>query len=39
MHNTLTLMATDFITGIEKVVMENYTDTLEWDYLYKKWIK
>jgi hypothetical protein len=32
------LPSNDFKTGIEKVIMEDFTDTLQWDSETKKWV-
>jgi hypothetical protein len=33
-----TLMANDFKTGIEKAIMDDYTDALVWDKEIEKWV-
>lgn len=33
------LVSNDFKTGIEKVIMEDYTDTLEWNPETKQWVE
>ena len=33
-----TLISNDFKTGIEKVIMEDYSDTLEWNPETKQWV-
>lgn len=34
-----TLMSNDFKTGIEKVIMEDYSNTLEWNPETKQWVE
>ena len=33
------LVSNDFKTGIEKVIMEDYTDTLDWNPETKQWVE
>jgi hypothetical protein len=37
MSDAPTLMSENFIEGIEKVIMEDYTNTLEWHFDVKQW--